>query len=100
MFKKRMFIYFAIGLAISGVQFLAHADGKTTYDSYCAVCHANGLAGAPKKGDKKAWAPRLKQGESVLMEHTKNGIRAMPAKGTCMSCSEADLKAAIKYMTK
>ena len=35
------------------------ADGQKTYQSTCQACHASGAAGAPKLGDKDAWAPRI-----------------------------------------
>lgn len=74
------------------------ADGKKIYDSACMACHATGAAGAPVKGDKAAWAPRIAQGMDTLVSHAVNGIRAMPPRGACGSCSDADLKAAVEYM--
>ena len=57
------------------------ADGKKVYDTACAVCHAAGVAGAPKFGDKAAWAPRLKPGVDALYASALKGKAAMPAKG-------------------
>lgn len=75
------------------------APAADIYAKSCAMCHGAGVAGAPKKGDKAAWAPRLKQGEATLLAHIKTGIRAMPPKGMCNDCSDADYKALIKYMS-
>ena len=33
--------------------------GKKTFDAVCTACHSTGVAGAPKFGDKAAWAPRI-----------------------------------------
>jgi cytochrome c5 len=33
-----------------------------------------------------------------MLATAKKGKGAMPPKGTCMGCSDADLKAAIEYM--
>ncbi len=77
----------------------AAASGEQVYNSACMACHSTGAAGAPKVGDQVAWAPRIAQGMDTLLKNASNGIRAMPPKGTCMTCSEADLKAAIEYMT-
>jgi cytochrome c5 len=68
------------------------------YQQYCALCHVSGVAGAPQLEDKDEWEKREKQGEEVLLQHVVNGYNAMPAKGTCMTCSEADLQATIEYM--
>ena len=76
----------------------AAADGKKVYDSSCMACHATGAAGAPKLGDKAAWAPRIAQGMDTLHANAVNGIRAMPPRGTCAACSDDDLKAAVDYM--
>lgn len=73
-------------------------DGKATYDGLCAACHAAGIAGAPKTGDKGAWSARLAQGESTLHANAINGIRAMPAKGGNPSLSDEAVKAAVDHM--
>lgn len=74
------------------------ADGEQIYQASCQACHATGAAGAPKVGDKEAWSPRIAQGNDTLLKHATEGLRAMPPKGACATCSEDDLKAAIEYM--
>jgi cytochrome c5 len=76
----------------------AGGSGKPTYDSVCAVCHAAGVAGAPKYGDKSAWAPRIKAGVDALHASALKGKGAMPPKGGNPSLSDADVKAAVDYM--
>lgn len=76
----------------------ASADGQKIYQTSCQACHAAGIAGAPKLGDKDAWAPRIAKGNDALFASVKNGLKAMPPKGTCMSCSDDDLRAAVEYM--
>lgn len=72
--------------------------GKQIVQSSCFACHGTGAAGAPKIGDKAAWAPRIAQGRETLLTHSIQGLRSMPPRGACMSCSDDDLKAAIDYM--
>lgn len=72
--------------------------GKKIYESHCAVCHGTGAAGAPKLGDVAAWTPRIKQGMDVVFQHAINGFNSMPPRGTCMSCSDEQVKAAVQYL--
>ncbi|MDO9219776.1 MAG: c-type cytochrome [Thiobacillus sp.] len=72
--------------------------GKAVYTANCAVCHATGVAGSPKLGDKTAWAPRLGQGFEGLYKSALNGKNAMPAKGGNAALPEADLANAVGYM--
>lgn len=65
-------------------------NGKKVYDASCMACHSTGAAGAPKLGDKAAWAPRIAQGLDTLHTHAVKGIRAMPPRGTCAACSDDD----------
>ena len=72
--------------------------GVSVYNSKCIICHGSGVAGAPKTGDKAAWAPRIATGMDTLLANAIKGKNAMPPKGTCTECSDADLAAAIEYM--
>jgi cytochrome c5 len=74
-------------------------NGQSTYERFCIVCHRDGLAGAPKFADEKDWKQRL-TGKTIddLLASVNKGLNAMPAKGTCVECSDEDLKAAIQYM--
>jgi len=74
------------------------AKGKFVYEANCVACHASGVAGAPKLGDKAAWDARVAQGYATLYSHALNGIRGMPAKGGNASLSEADLTNAVAYL--
>lgn len=74
--------------------------GEQVYNQFCGTCHRIGVAGAPVLGDQDAWAPRIAQGMDTLWDHTINGINGMPAKGTCMNCSDDELRAALDYMVE
>lgn len=76
----------------------AKPDGAHVYTVVCAMCHAAGLAGAPKYADKAGWKPRIAQGLPTLYEHAVKGIRAMPPKGGSASLSDAEVDAAVDYM--
>jgi cytochrome c5 len=75
-------------------------SGEAVYSSACAGCHAIGVAGAPKKGDTVAWGKRLAKGFDKTLANAINGLNAMPAKGLCMDCSDDELSAAIRFMSK
>jgi cytochrome c5 len=76
----------------------AGGNGKSVFDSGCVACHGTGVAGAPKFGDKAAWAPRIAQGVNVLYTHALQGKGAMPPKGGNPALADADVKAAVDYM--
>ncbi|PSW13060.1 cytochrome c5 family protein [Photobacterium sanctipauli] len=73
-------------------------SGDTVYGTFCAACHGTGVMGAPKKGDAADWDARLAKGNDVLADHAINGFNAMPAKGSCMDCSDDEIIAAINHM--
>ena len=77
-------------------------DGNATYSQVCAVCHGAGIAGAPKLGDKTAWAARVAQGKATLYERALKGFQGkagvMPPKGGNPALSDANVKAAVDYM--
>ncbi len=74
------------------------SKGKTVYATACFACHDTGAAGAPKKGDKAAWAPRIAQGMETLFASSINGKGAMPPKGGQVQLPDDDIKAAVTYM--
>ena len=67
------------------------------YTSLCQTCHVAGVAGAPKLGDKAAWAPRLALGIDGLTASVVKGKGAMPPKGGS-AASEAEIKTVVAYM--
>lgn len=77
--------------------------GKQVFDAVCFACHTPGAAGAPKFGDATAWAPRIAKGMDTLYEHSLNGFMGeaglMPPKGGRPDFADADIKAAVDYMT-
>jgi cytochrome c5 len=89
----------ALLVAGSLVAVQAHAaTGKEVYDMTCAACHASGAAGAPKLGDKAAWAPRLAAGAGALHTSALKGKNVMPPKGGNAALSDADVIAAVDFM--
>jgi cytochrome c5 len=74
------------------------AEGKAVYDKVCFACHAQGLAGAPKLGDKAAWGPRIQQGMSTLVQSVTQGKGAMPPKAGSPALTDAELRAGVEYM--
>src|SRR5690606_41775601 len=73
--------------------------GEAVYNTACMACHAVGVLGAPKKGDKAAWDDKLAKGLDASLQNAINGINAMPPKGNCLNCSDDELLAAIKFMS-
>jgi len=76
------------------------ASGADTYKSACSTCHDQGVAGAPKLGDKAAWAPRIKEGKEALYKSALQGKpgTGMVAKGGFTNLSDADVKAVVDFM--
>jgi cytochrome c5 len=75
----------------------AAIDGKALY-APCAVCHAAGVANAPKLGDTAAWAPRIATGMDAMVTNAIKGKGAMPPKGTRADYSDAQIRAVVEYM--
>ena len=73
-------------------------SGAEIYKSVCSACHDSGAAGAPKAGDKAAWAPRLKSGANTLYASVLKGKGAMPAKGGNAALADAEVKAAVDHL--
>jgi cytochrome c5 len=78
----------------------AAMDGRLIYAQSCAQCHANGLAGAPRPGDKAAWIQRLALGRDAMLTTVLTGKGAMPRKGGNASLSDAEAKAAADHLLR
>lgn len=74
------------------------ATGKGVYLQSCAACHDSGTMGAPKVGDKTAWASLAAEGVDALTVIAIKGEGKMPPKGGNMQLSDDEVKAAVAYM--
>lgn len=72
--------------------------GELRYKSTCSICHQAGIGGAPKFRDAADWKPRMAVGMDGMLKIAIEGKGAMPPKGTCMQCSDEELKKTIEYM--
>lgn len=75
-------------------------DVEQVYQQSCNVCHASGMAGAPKFDDSAEWTKRLEdKGLEMLVANAINGINAMPPRGMCMTCSDENIAALVEYIS-
>jgi cytochrome c5 len=95
-------VYLGSALALAFSTSIAQADGAAIYNSSCAACHAQGVAGAPKFGDAAAWKDRIAQGNDTLYEHAIKGFQGksgyMPPKGGFANLSDDEVKSAVDHM--
>jgi cytochrome c5 len=79
-------------------------NGTELFEQTCSACHAQGIAGAPRAGDKAAWAPRIAEGKAVLYEHAIQGYTGsagvMPAKGGRTDVPDDLVKQAVDHMVQ
>ena len=73
-------------------------SGEEIYNSKCAGCHTSGVMGSPKFASLEDWAPRVGLGLEKLTLSAIAGKGGMPAKGTCMDCTNNDIKITVQYM--
>jgi cytochrome c5 len=78
--------------------------GTELFQQTCSACHGAGIAGAPKAGDKAAWAPRIAKGKDTLYQHALQGFTGtsgmMPAKGGRTDAPDALVKQAVDHMVQ
>lgn len=83
----------AAAVAVAGSR-----SGQEIYDSFCFACHALGVSEAPIFADAEGWAGRLQKSMDELWNSTLMGINLMPAKGSCVNCTDDELRGALDYM--
>ena len=96
--KKQTIALITGSLLALGAMSQTQAGVEEPYKAKCMACHASGVAGAPKLGDKAAWAPRIAAGRDAMIAAATKGKGAMPPMGTCMDCSAEDIAALVDYM--
>lgn len=93
----------AVLLAASVLPALAQPaarSGEAVYREACMACHASGLNKAPKPGDTKDWAPRIREGQAGLTAVAWTGIRQMPAKGGREDLTLEEFSRAVAWMAR
>lgn len=92
-------LLFALALAASTRSTAADAprSGADIYRDFCAVCHSGGWQGAPIANEASAWSDRTHDPDTMF-NNVKQGLNGMPPMGTCMDCSDEELKRAIAEM--
>jgi len=95
-------ICFTLALgALSAVQAAQPVkSGEAVYKEVCMLCHAAGIANAPRFGDQKAWTPLIKEGQAVVTAHGWVGVRGMPAKGGKPDLPLEEFARAVAYMAQ
>jgi len=76
----------------------AARSGEQIVQQYCAACHTTGAAGAPKIGDKAAWAKQLGGGLERMLKTSISGKGSMPPRGGASDLSDPELARAIVHM--
>lgn len=119
---KKLFVLFL--LLFFGMSFAK--SEKEIFGSYCTTCHSPAMApmfNAPAAHDMNAWNVRkndafnraVEKKSSIkgaignekeeyilneLLTTAINGtVKGMPPKGTCMDCTDEELKTVIKFIT-
>jgi cytochrome c5 len=75
-------------------------SGEQVYEKTCKACHGTKFDKAPQLGDRKAWAPLIKEGQVVLTAHAFVGVRNMPPKGGDATLSLDEFSRAVAYMAR
>jgi cytochrome c5 len=93
----------SLGITVTAMTSLARAaeaprPGADIYRDFCATCHSGGWQGAPIANEASEWSERMSAGADALLENVKKGLNAMPPMGTCVDCTDEELKSAIAEM--
>ena len=84
--------------AVAAVGAATGLSGQQIYDQFCFACHNTGVGEAPLFGSLEQWQPRIDQGMAQMLAVSLTGRGLMPPKGTCITCSDDEMRAAIQYM--
>jgi cytochrome c5 len=90
--------YFVVSIIPQIASAQGPESGKKVVEAECAACHRTGVNGAPKIGERQAWAKFTPQGLSKLTELALTGIRKMPPHGGNPDLTNTEIERAITYM--
>lgn len=97
--KIHSLLALTLATALPAAAAQAELSGKDIYAKTCVICHATGIAGAPKFGNVADWGPRLAGGAARLYNSALKGTpKGMPPKGGNLNYSDAEVKSAVNYM--
>ena len=88
----------SIAVASSESSEKAERSGEEIYNANCQGCHSSGVMGAPKYASLEGWASRIDLGLEKLTSSAIAGKGGMPARGTCMDCSDNEIKLTVQYL--
>jgi len=98
---KKIIASVLLGIVFAPAALAQVHEGKPAYDKGCSVCHAAGVAGAPKLGDAADWQERLAGGMAKLYRSALEGTpRGMPSRGGVdgRSLTDNEVRNAVDYM--
>lgn len=87
-----------VNLGQAGPGGQALKTGEEIYKSVCTACHATGVSKAPKFGNRRDWAPRIREGQKALVRVALKGEGAMPPRGGAPDLSDVEVERAVVYM--
>ena len=96
--KLPLLIISLLSATAFNAQAQSDVSGEAVVHAQCVKCHASGLNGAPKIGDRAAWIPRAKNGIDPLVHAAIRGHGKMPARGGMASLTDSEFRAAVLYM--
>ena len=85
-------------VAVGAPEVKGERTGEQIFKSTCMACHETGAAGAPKVGDKAAWAKHLGEGQGHVVHNAIAGLRAMPPRGGNPDLTDVEVERAVVYM--
>ena len=87
-----------VGMSAAGPGGKILKTGEEVYRSVCVACHATGISKAPKFGDRRDWARRLREGQKALLRVALKGQGPMPPRGGASDLTDTEVERAVVYM--
>lgn len=76
------------------------SPGKEVYKEVCSACHGSGVPRAPQLGNRRQWAPLIREGQATLTAHAWVGVGGMPPRGGRADLSLEAFAGGVAYMAR